>query len=159
MADSFKVIAAPTNLTKLALEKAKKEAKNEATKDAKKNALEALGFSSEEDVNGIDGAIEADVNNTQRKTTLNWLNAYNTPHWMSYSGDMTTKLTGWVDKTKADAKAKMGTSWVFDLMVAAQKTGSVHTVSFTVEQNLTHFGSSSPSSGARSLTFKRSFGA
>ena len=48
---------------------------------------------------------------------VNWLNAYNAPHWMQYNGDLKKKLTGWEDKSNGG----MATSWVFDLMLASQK--------------------------------------
>jgi VCBS repeat-containing protein len=57
---------------------------------------------------------------------LGWLNAYNAPHWMQYAsaflpaanGDASSaRLNGWANQAGA---ATMGTSWIYDLMVAAQ---------------------------------------
>jgi hypothetical protein len=56
----------------------------------------------------------------------NWLNAYNAPHWVNYAGVIEERLgSAWVNKTTVDPKAiagteKMGTSWVFDLMLASK---------------------------------------
>jgi len=50
-----------------------------------------------------------------------WLNAYNAPHWLKFFPPGNRQLVGWDDKTDQTKPTKaMGTSWVFDLMVAAQ---------------------------------------
>ena len=122
VAGSFKVTAAPTNLSSAALAAAIDTAKREATSRAKAAALTAAGFSGATDVNGIDGKIEADTKNAQHKTTLNWLNAYNAPHWMQFGDVFTqgTKLMGWVNRPSTATASTMGTSWIYDLMVASQ---------------------------------------
>jgi len=58
---------------------------------------------------------------------LDWLNAYNAPHWIQFfnsidSGYNTknSKLNNWENlQTTADKNKVFGTSWMFDLMVAA----------------------------------------
>ncbi len=58
----------------------------------------------------------------------NWLNAFNAPHWMKFtgfSGDAKPdQLNGWVNKTTGENKT-LGTSWVYDLMVAGQYAAKV----------------------------------
>ncbi|HRI91766.1 MAG TPA: Ig-like domain-containing protein [Accumulibacter sp.] len=50
-----------------------------------------------------------------------WLNAYNAPHWLDFFPSGSQQLVGWEDMTdKTNPTAAMGTSWVFDLMVAGQ---------------------------------------
>jgi len=120
---SFKVTAAPANLTSAALAADITTAKTAAISKSKAAALKAANFDANEaDVNGIDGKIEADANNAQRKTTLDWLNAYNAPHWMQFGDVFTqgTKLVGWVNRPSTATASTMGTSWVYDLMVASQ---------------------------------------
>jgi predicted chitinase len=53
---------------------------------------------------------------------LNWLNAYNAPHWMTYKLGDNTAFSGWkpVDSTTSSPLSMQGTSWVHDLMVASQ---------------------------------------
>ena len=127
---SFKVTAAPTNLSTAALAAAIATAKAAAIIDAKAKALKEAKFDdSESSVNGMDGKIESDAENAQRKTTLSWLNAYNAPHWMQFSDVFTqgTKLAGWVIKPTTPTASTMGTSWVYDLMVASQNAATAPT--------------------------------
>jgi VCBS repeat-containing protein len=103
---------------------------------AQQNALQAAGYQSEADLNGIDGKIEADANNAQRKTTVDWLNAYNAPHWLQFFasldiGYQTTNArlgtTRWTNQQTGGAKGSnvFGTSWVFDLMALSAKTAQI----------------------------------
>ena len=104
---------------------------------AKQNALAAAGFKSAAETNVMDGKIEADISNTQRKITLDWLNAYNAPHWMQFFANTSTSAdaapryeefnnklavgnTIWKNlQTGTDNKNNVfGTSWTFDLMRA-----------------------------------------
>lgn len=51
---------------------------------------------------------------------LTWLNAFNAPHWMKLFDGQKSKLsTGW---SSAAGNNTLATSWVYDLMVAAQTT-------------------------------------
>jgi hypothetical protein len=87
--------------------------------------------------NGADGVLESpSANNAQGLRTLNWLNAYNTPHWMQYfAGTGATgatdpkfqsrnaNLPGWQNMqfgTREGNVELFGTSWMRDLMVAKQ---------------------------------------
>ncbi|UUZ69424.1 hypothetical protein LP416_08000 [Polaromonas sp. P2-4] len=125
MQGSFKVLASPANATAAVIS----AAKTAAIQDAKAKALQAAGFSSATDKNGMDGKIESDVNNVQRKTTLNWLNAYNAPHWMQFfasagNGYATTNdklgAAEWTNLQTGGTKSNVfGTSWLLDLMNAA----------------------------------------
>ncbi|WP_162084669.1 tandem-95 repeat protein [Sulfuriferula nivalis] len=59
---------------------------------------------------------------------LNWLNAYNAPHWMQFFANTATghaatnnQLSGWTNlQTDNVKKDVFGVSWVYDLMIAAQ---------------------------------------
>ncbi|WP_291995607.1 tandem-95 repeat protein [Candidatus Accumulibacter sp. ACC003] len=56
---------------------------------------------------------------------LAWLSAYNAPHWLNFFPSGRQQLVGWVDKTDQKKPTEaMGTSWVFDLMLAAQATAT-----------------------------------
>ena len=129
---SYKLTTLPANATAVA----KAAAKTAATADAKTKALKAAGFSSESDKNGMDGVIEKAVSGTapnaisaQGKTTLDWLNAYNAPHWMQFFATTATGYATTNEKLGADEWSNLqtggtktnvfGTSWVFDLMKAA----------------------------------------
>ncbi|WP_168921806.1 tandem-95 repeat protein [Polaromonas vacuolata] len=90
---------------------------------------------------GADGLIEAG-NVGDAKLTKDWLNAYNAPHWMQYAGELSKKLTGWTDKTGGGVKS-MGTSWVYDLMSAAQKTNGAQERGKTVDTRLWFNGAGS----------------
>ncbi|MGQ0710116.1 MAG: matrixin family metalloprotease [Rhodoferax sp.] len=53
---------------------------------------------------------------------VNWLNAYNAPHWMTFAGRLKSDtLNGWSDHTGDKPYANTATSWVMDLMLAAQQ--------------------------------------
>jgi len=99
---------------------------------AKQNALIAAGFKSAAETKAMDGKIEADLANTQRKITLAWLNAYNAPHWMQFFASTgstyattNTKLgvTAWTNH--AENGNVFGTNWVFDLMTLSGKTAGI----------------------------------
>jgi len=88
--------------------------------------------------NGADGMIESSQTDPKRALTLQWLNAYNAPHWMQFFAatpngtypysDSNANLTGWVNKqlgnlpnTTSPTNIELyGTSWMYDLMAAAQ---------------------------------------
>ncbi|HMW19274.1 MAG TPA: hypothetical protein PJ981_15925, partial [Accumulibacter sp.] len=78
---------------------------------------------------GADGKIEA--SGDQRKVTLDYLNAYNAPHWMqifaktSVAGGRVNdqNMQGWYSTQTFTTIKKVeiyGTSWVYDLMKAKQ---------------------------------------
>ena len=77
---------------------------------------------------GADGLIEASNADAQGQgqLTTDWLNAYNTPHWMQYFEKWNSNgITGWrstqnnIKPTHTDVEI-YGTSWLRDLMVARQ---------------------------------------
>jgi YD repeat-containing protein len=118
----------PTNLTSGTLHNAINAAKNTAITQAKANALQAAGFNSATDHNGMDGLIESNTSSGEGKVTLDWLNAYNAPHWLDYGAALNpgnnqqapgNLASGWINNVQAGAST-MGSSWVYDLMQAAQ---------------------------------------
>ncbi|WP_301100571.1 matrixin family metalloprotease, partial [Propionivibrio sp.] len=123
VAGSFKLLTPPTDATSAARTASINRAKELAIAAAQANALTAAGFTSATDINGMDGKIEGAADDKQRTTTVNWLNAYNAPHWMTYKfvdakGERTA-LAGWDDKTDRTQAAQSGTSWVYDVMLAS----------------------------------------
>ena len=66
------------------------EAVRLATEKARKLATDAFesDFKASQRFNtisfGADGKIEADKTDAQGKFTIDWLNAYNAPHWMQF---------------------------------------------------------------------------
>ncbi|MCB1966616.1 MAG: matrixin family metalloprotease, partial [Candidatus Accumulibacter sp.] len=51
-----------------------------------------------------------------------WLNAYNAPHWLNFFPSGKQQLLGWENKTDlTKPKEAMGTSWIYDLMLAGQE--------------------------------------
>ncbi|MDP3806284.1 hypothetical protein, partial [Hydrogenophaga sp.] len=51
----------------------------------------------------------------------NWLNAYNAPHWMTFAGTLKGQLSGWTNESDWVDQDTYLTSWVSDLMLAAQQ--------------------------------------
>ncbi|MDD2761250.1 MAG: tandem-95 repeat protein, partial [Methylomonas sp.] len=112
----------------------------QAVEQAKQSALAQLGNLNDSGNNGVDGLIEAGgsdpVLQTQRNTTLSWLNAYNSPHWMQFFAgtgsnyaQTNNSLPGWINRKSVVVAGKVqstwqtsnnvfGTSWLFDLMLA-----------------------------------------
>jgi predicted chitinase len=62
---------------------------------------------------GADGIL---LNDAEGRKTLDWLNAYNAPHWMHFGGKQLEE--GWKDE-RSDKAAGMS-SWVYDLMLLSQ---------------------------------------
>ncbi|MEQ1526082.1 MAG: matrixin family metalloprotease [Gallionella sp.] len=90
--------------------------------------------------NGADGMIEADTTSVgQGKTTSDWLNAYNAPHWMQLFASRTppqgenppatfektnAHLSKWTNSQIGTTNTKVenfGTSWMWDLMAAVSQ--------------------------------------
>jgi hypothetical protein len=56
---------------------------------------------------------------------IEWLNAYNAPHWMDYFSERNQRLgDGWENRA---GTADFGTSWVFDLMLASAQQNAAQT--------------------------------
>jgi VCBS repeat-containing protein len=83
---------------------------------------------------GADGVIEADTNSGQGKITIDYLNAYNAPHWMDIGAQMDYKggrtslyssnpgggaIANWNNSQYGSNAEQYGTSWMRDLMVAS----------------------------------------
>ncbi|NOT98405.1 MAG: matrixin family metalloprotease, partial [Sideroxydans sp.] len=93
---------------------------------------------------GADGMIES-VTKTEDKNTIDWLSAYNAPHWMQFFASRTpsssepanapifessnNQLNGWNNQQLGTTRTAhgdlknvelYGTSWMFDLMAAKQ---------------------------------------
>ena len=119
---SLRVIGNTGGLVGARLTTAVNAAKTIAIPLARQGAIRAAGFDTanipETDSRGMDGVIEANHQDARRIATLNWLNAYNVPHWMQYSFGANSRLSGWSDRT--DAVPDMGTSWLYDLMQVSQ---------------------------------------
>ena len=128
---------------------------NAARTAAQQNALRAAGYQSATDLNGIDGIIEADANNAQCKTTIDWLNAYNAPHWLQFFASIgsdyeTTNArlgsTSWINQQTGGNKGSnvFGTSWVFDLMVATQQVNKASLIDAVVRPANLWFAGTGP---------------
>jgi len=127
VAGSFKLSDTTPNATPANIDMALGQARIEA----KNNALAAAGYKDIADINGMDGKIESPTptDNSLRNTTIDWLSAYNAPHWLQFFADAAggnyqdtnSKLSGWTNKQTQSTGNVFGTSWVFDLMVATQQ--------------------------------------
>jgi predicted chitinase len=120
-----------------AIQRAQREAEDAALRDAQNKADKSATFSTVFDpypaktIGGVadpaDGSI--DTSKPDGALNLNWLNAYNAPHWMQffegngvYAGT-NARLSGWLNSAADDLaflkNGVFGTSWMFDIMQAA----------------------------------------